>query len=135
MSQPAPPAPRVSIIVPVHGHWAYTWKCLMAIVEATRDVSHEVIVVDNGSTDETPAALALLEGVRFLRNEDNRGYAAACNQGAAVARGPHLVFLNNDTEPRPGWARAMLAVMDADPHIAAVAPRLVFPDGTIQHAG
>ena len=135
MSQPAPSAPRISIIVPVANQWDYTWKCLMAIAQATRDVPHEVIVIDNGSTDETPTALALMEGVRVHRNAANQGYAAACNQGAALARGAELVFLNNDTEPRPGWARALLAVMDADPQIAAVVPRLVFPDGTIQHAG
>ncbi|HXI58432.1 MAG TPA: glycosyltransferase family 2 protein, partial [Polyangia bacterium] len=127
--------PRVSIIIPVHNQWPYTWKCLMAIAAATRDVPHEVIVVDNGSTDETAPALAALENVRHRRNDANLGFGAACNQGASMARAPSLLFLNNDTEPQPGWLSAMVRVADADPRIAAVNPRLVFPDGTIQHAG
>lgn len=139
MSHPPAPAPRVSIIVPVHNQWPYTWKCLLALAGGTADVSHEIIVVDNGSTDETAAALAQLAteaaNVRVHRNDSNQGYAAACNQGAALARGSLLLFLNNDTEVKPGWARALVAALDAEPQVTVVAPRLVFPDGTIQHAG
>ncbi|MEA2700676.1 MAG: hypothetical protein QOI66_4947, partial [Myxococcales bacterium] len=127
--------PRVSIIIPVHNQWSYTWKCLMAIAAATRDVPHEVIIVDNASTDDTAAALAALESVRHRRNDANLGFGAACNQGASMARAPLLAFLNNDTEPQPGWLSAMVRVADADPRVAVVNPRLVFPDGTIQHAG
>ncbi|HEY2901038.1 MAG TPA: glycosyltransferase [Polyangia bacterium] len=137
-SIPSPPPaalPRVSIIVPVWNQWALTWKCLMAIAAHTADVPHEVIVVDNGSTDDTAAALRALEGVRHRRNDTNLGFGTACNQGAQMARAPLLVFLNNDTEPQPGWLSAMLRVADADARVAVVNPRLVFPDATIQHAG
>jgi GT2 family glycosyltransferase len=135
MNRPAAGAPHVSIIVPVHGQWRYTSRCLEAIAQATQDVRHQVIVVDNGSADETAQALATFGGVEVIQNRGNQGYAAACNQGAAVARGQHLLFLNNDTEPRGGWLRAMVAVLETDPQIAVVAPQLVFPNGTIQHAG
>jgi GT2 family glycosyltransferase len=107
----------------------------MAIAANTAGVPHEVIVVDNGSTDETAAALRALESIRHRRNDSNLGFGTACNQGAQMARAPLLLFLNNDTEPQPGWLSAMLRVADADPRVAVVNPRLVFPDGTIQHAG
>ncbi|HVR62724.1 MAG TPA: glycosyltransferase family 2 protein, partial [Polyangia bacterium] len=127
--------PRVSIIVPAHNQWRLTWKCLMAVAAATGDVPHEVIVVDNGSTDETASALPALQNVRHRRNDANLGFGTACNQGAQMARAPLLAFLNNDTEPQVGWLSAMLRVMDSDARVAIVNPRLVFPDGTIQHAG
>jgi GT2 family glycosyltransferase len=136
MSQPtATPAPLVSIIIPAFNKWDYTFKCLMAVAANTRDVPHEVIVVDNASSDETVHALPLLEGIRVQRNQQNLGFAKASNQGAAMARGKYLLFLNNDTEPRPGWLAAMVKLVEAEPQIAMVGSKLLFPDGTLQHAG
>jgi GT2 family glycosyltransferase len=128
-------APLVSIIIPAFNKWDYTFKCLMAVLQNTRDVAHEVIVIDNASSDETPLALPLLENLRVHRNEQNLGFARASNQGAAMARGKYLLFLNNDTEPRAGWLSAMVKLVEADPKIAIVGSKLLFPDGTIQHGG
>jgi GT2 family glycosyltransferase len=130
---PAPPV--VSIVIPAWNKWDYTFRCLMALAHNTTDVEHEVIVIDNASTDETEQALPLLERVRLQRNPTNLGFARACNQGAAMARGRYIVFLNNDTEPRAGWLSAMVRVADAAPEVAIVGNKLLFPDGTIQHAG
>ena len=52
-----------------------------------------------------------------------------------MATGRFLLFLNNDTEPHPGWAAAMVAEMERDPAVAIVGSKLLYPDGTIQHAG
>ena len=127
--------PLVSIIIPAFNKWEYTFKCLMAVASNTRDVSHEVIVVDNASSDDTAQALPLLDNIRVQRNEKNLGFAKASNQGAAMARGKYLLFLNNDTEPRAGWLSAMVKLVDADPRVAMVGSKLLFPDGTLQHAG
>jgi len=134
--------PTVSIVIPVHNQWAYTVRCLVAVLDQSRDVAHEVIVVDNGSTDETATALAQLAQpgrlveVRVHHNAANLGFARACNQGAALARGEFVLFLNNDTEPRRGWLSALLAAVRADPPVAAAAgSRLLFADDTIQSAG
>jgi len=102
-------APLVSIIVPVFNKLEYTNNCLRAIAAHTRDVPHEVIVVDNASSDDTQRALSRREGIRYRRNGENLGFAKASNQGAAMATGRFLLFLNNDTEPHPGWAAAMVA--------------------------
>jgi len=76
--------------------------------------------VDNGSTDETGALLdAQPASVKIVRNEQNLGFAHACNQGAAAAATPYLLFLNNDTEPFPGWLESLIDVMDNDSRVAA----------------
>ncbi len=127
--------PVVSVIIPAFNKWEYTFKCLMAVATNTGDVAHEVIVVDNASSDETVQALPLLDGIRLQRNEKNLGFAKASNQGAAMARGKFLMFLNNDTEVRAGWLSSMVKILDGEPDVAMVGSKLLFPDGTLQHAG
>jgi GT2 family glycosyltransferase len=127
--------PVVSIVIPVFNKWEYTAPCLRAVAENTRDVSHEVIVIDNASSDQTARALPGWAGIRTHRNAENLGFAKACNQGAALATGRFVLFLNNDTQPHPGWAAAMVAEMERDPAVAIVGSKLLYPDGTIQHAG
>lgn len=128
-------SPLVSIVIPAWNKWSYTRRCLESL-EATRgDVPYEVIVVDNASTDETATALPAIPGVRVHRNAENLGFARACNQGAALARAPYLLFLNNDTEARPGWLPPMVRLLESAPDLAMVGSKLLFPDGTLQHAG
>jgi GT2 family glycosyltransferase len=127
--------PVVSVIIPAFNKWEYTFKCLVAVATNTRDVDHEMIVVDNASSDDTAQALPLLDGIRLQRNEKNLGFARACNQGAAMARGRYLMFLNNDTEVRTGWLSSMVKILDGEPDVAMVGSKLLFPDGTLQHAG
>ena len=136
MSAPTPPVrPLVSIIIPAWNKWDYTFRCLVSLLEQTREVSTETIVIDNASTDETAAALPLLPGLRFHRNASNLGFAKACNQGAALARAPLLLFLNNDTEARPGWLPPLVRAMESAPDVAMVGAKLLYPDGSLQHAG
>ena len=125
-----------SIVIPVFNRAELTEQCLVALARVTQGTSFEVILVDNGSTDGTADLLAKLGGdVQLIRNEENRGFAAACNQGAGAARGRYVVFLNNDTVPLAGWLAPLVAELDADPGIAVVGSKLLFADGTVQHAG
>lgn len=128
--------PRCTIVMPVHGRAGLTRRCLEAILADPPRTSFEIVVVDDASEDDTPALLAGQPAeVRSLRREHNGGFAVACNDGAAAARGELLVFLNNDTEPHPGWADALVDHADAHPEAAAVGAKLLFPDGSVQHAG
>lgn len=128
--------PRCSIVIPLFNKVEYTERCLEALIAGTDDDLYELVLVDNGSTDDTASLLRQLEGdVVIIENEENLGFARASNQGAWAARGEHLLFLNNDTEPHAGWLPPLLAALDADPETAAVGSRLLFPDGRVQHAG
>jgi GT2 family glycosyltransferase len=128
--------PRCSIVIPVHGRAGLTRRCLEAILSAAPRTPFEIIVVDDASEDATPELLAAqTDPVRSLRRDRSGGFAAACNDGAAAARGDLLVFLNNDTEPHQGWLDALADHADAHLEAAVVGAKLLFPDGTVQHAG
>jgi GT2 family glycosyltransferase len=125
----------VSIVVPVHGRAQLTRRCLDALLGGLDDRC-EVIVVDDASTDATPALLASYgEAIRTLTLERNAGYAHACNAGAALATHGLLLFLNNDTEPRAGWLEAMRGCMQEHPAAEVVGAKLLYPTGAVQHAG
>ncbi len=125
-----------SIIIPVWNNLALSTQCLTALAEVTQGVSYEVIVVDNHSTDETPAFLAGLGGdVKIITNNENLGFAKACNQGAQAAKGEYLVFLNNDTIPQAGWLSALVDEVKTHSDVAVVGSKLLYEDKTVQHAG
>ncbi len=128
-------APRASIVIPVHGAFAHTLACLRAIAAQPPLAAFEVIVVDDASPDDTLANLARVDGIRVHARASNGGFIAACNDGAALARGDTLVFLNNDTVPQPGWLDAMLRTFDDHHDVGLVGARLVYPDGRLQEAG
>jgi glycosyltransferase involved in cell wall biosynthesis/MoaA/NifB/PqqE/SkfB family radical SAM enzyme len=126
----------VSIVIPMRNRAELTRQCLEALAANTGDVHFEVILVDDGSTDDTPAFLATLGGdVTVLRHDESRGFAASCNAGARRARGRFLCFLNNDTIPRPRWLSALVDELRAHPEVVIAGSRLLYPDGRLQHAG
>lgn len=127
---------RCSVVIPVFNKLEYTKKCLENLLKQTNhQLVQEIIVVDNGSHDGTQDYLASFGELVVIRNERNMGFAHACNQGARVARVPYILFLNNDTEPQPGWLEPLIRTLDQDPGVAAVSGKLLYPDRSIQHAG
>ena len=82
--------------------------------------------------DETAIALPQVAGLRYHRRATNGGFIAACNDGAALAHGEYLVFLNNDTVPQPGWLDALLDTFDTHPDAGLVGAQLLYPDGRLQ---
>jgi O-antigen biosynthesis protein len=127
-------APDVTVVVVTFNRWDLTRQALSLLAELT-EPRYEVVIVDNASTDGTAVELDRVTGASILRNQRNLGFGPACNQGAAMARGRHLVFLNSDAWVRPGWLDPLVEVADADPGVAAVASRLLYPDGRLQEAG
>jgi GT2 family glycosyltransferase/Flp pilus assembly protein TadD len=125
-----------SIIIPVCNKAELTRQCLIQLAATTTDVSYELIVVDNASTDGTTELLNGLKGdVQVIRNDRNLGFAKACNQGARAARGTYVVFLNNDTVPLTNWLKPLVSEVEEHPEVGVVGSKLLFADGTVQHAG
>jgi len=114
----------VSIVIPHYGDADLLGGCVDAIVWHTDD--YELVVVDNGTGVPVHANVV-------IRNPQNRGFAVACNQGAAAAHAAHLVFLNNDTEVQAGWLEPLVARLNRGAGI--VGSLLRYPSGTVQHAG
>jgi GT2 family glycosyltransferase len=128
---------QVSVVIPVFNQLSYTRACLEALLRNTPEaaVSYEIVVVDDASSDETPAylkeALREVPNLVALRNEVNQGFSRTCNRGAAAARGEFVLFLNNDTEVQPGWLQPLYDLMRGDPRIGATGSRTTTLDGVV----
>lgn len=110
-----------TVIVPVWNVWEQTNRCLDSLKRTLRP-GDQVVVVDNGSRDETAARLESFDWISVIRNDENLGFAKACNQGALAARNDLLIFLNNDTVVFEGWLDELLSPF-CDSKVAAVGPR------------
>ena len=134
-SLPTSAAPKVSVIIPVHGKLNYTLACLRSIARHGAHAPFELIVVDDASPDATASALSDVHGLRLLSNPRNLGFIGSCNAGAAAARGSYLLFLNNDTQVTPGWLDQLLACFTEEAHCGIAGSQLIYPDGRLQEAG
>ena len=127
--------PTVSIIIPVYNQIHYTYACLLSILEHTKDVSYEVIIADDVSTDATEHLSEYAEGLVICRNSTNQGFLRNCNNAARHARGKYVMFLNNDTQVTENWLSSLVQLIESDPSIGMVGSKLVYPDGRLQEAG
>ncbi|MGE0605923.1 MAG: glycosyltransferase [Pirellulales bacterium] len=124
----AKPRPRkadhrglTSIVIATFNEVACTRMCLESIRLRT-DEPYELIVVDNASTDGTLEYLKSCPDVRLIRNETNRGFPAAANQGIQASRGEQILLLNNDVIVTTGWLARMLDVFVSEPQVGLVGP-------------
>lgn len=136
-TNPIPPT-TISIIIPFKDDLPLLATCLKSLRRSTH-VQREIILVDNGSHEQRTARF--LE--RWLKRREGCvlsrpapfNFSWLCNEGAKQAKGDVLLFLNNDTEViGRDWLEQMLLVL-ATPHIGVVGATLLYPDGTLQHAG
>lgn len=128
-------SPRVSIIIPVYNQFSYTCKCIKAIAEHSGDISYEVIVADDCSTDKVKKLSEFIKGIRIYRNEKNLRFLLNCNNAAKYARGEYIVFLNNDTQVQPNWLQPLVDLLDQNKDIGLAGSKLIYPDGRLQEAG
>jgi GT2 family glycosyltransferase/Flp pilus assembly protein TadD len=116
----------VSIIILTFNQIEYTRKCVASIIKNTPE-PHEIIFVDNGSTDGTGAWLKQLiaenRNYRLVENGANRGFAVGNNCGISNARGNFVLLLNNDTVVTEGWLRRLIEASEQDDRIGIVGPR------------
>jgi len=113
----------------------FTLPCLASIPAAAGKLRVETILVDNGSTDGSPDAVAKqFPDVKLVRNDMNCGFSIAVNQGVDLATGRHLLVLNNDTRIVPGCLEAVVDFMDKNPQAGIVTPQLIYEDGRLQNS-
>jgi len=140
---PRPARPSVSFVIPLYRNLRFIRHQVAAFARDPMLRDAEIIYVLD-SPEQRGEAEHLLRGtcglagigVTLVLHGRNAGYATACNSGAAIATAPLLLMLNSDVVPdRPGWMAPLLARLDSDPRIACVGPKLMFDDGSLQHAG
>ncbi|AWH34124.1 glycosyltransferase [Stenotrophomonas sp. SAU14A_NAIMI4_8] len=134
-SVPSSDAPQVSIVIPVYNHVQHTLACLRALAAHPPAVPCEILVVDDGSSDQTTQWMPRISGLRYEVRAQNGGFIEACNDGVSRARGDHVVLLNNDTVPQPGWLDALLDTFHSVPDAGLVGSQLLYPDGRLQESG
>ena len=126
---------RLSIIILTWNQRDVLHRCLDSLMPAIEGISHEVIVVDNGSSD---GSLQMLEQsfpqITVIANAENRGVAAARNQGITASTGRYILILDNDTVVNAEAIEGMLTYLEQNPQSGIVACRLLNEDHTVQNS-
>jgi GT2 family glycosyltransferase len=121
MSEPSQEA-AADIIIPVCNQYVFTRKLLEGIYRYS-DVPFHIYVIDNASTDETVDLHKIYtHNITIVRNQENRGWCGAINQGIELGQNPYVLFMNNDVEVSQGWLGNLIAFLDTHPRIGAVGP-------------
>lgn len=127
--------PDVTIIIPIYGQLGYTLNCLHSLFSQESRYTTEIIVIDDRSPDASGQYLPRLEGIRYHLQPVNGGFIRSCNTGAGMARGRHVLMLNNDTRVAPGWLDALLDSFTLFPRAGLVGSKMCYADGSLQEAG
>ena len=132
-------APDVSIVMPAHNEVKATYLALCSLLVAQNSATFEVIVVDDGSTDETTTlekmVAGIVAGITVLHHRTPQRFIRACNAGAARAKGRYIALLNNDVEVTAGWLDALIDAFARFDQVGLVGSKLLYPNGQLQEAG
>lgn len=112
---------KLSIVIPIFNKWNFTKSCLKDLGQLPED--HEIIIIDNASTDETNKEIEkfITElnakcSIHYIKNTENTFHSKACNQGAKLATGDYILFLNNDIRVRSNhatWTQQIIEACDS----------------------
>ncbi len=133
--------PKVTIVIPTRDYANVLGRCLQSLFTRTKFPRFEVVIVDNGSVRPETTRLfdkwtrARPGQFKVVRDDRAFNFSALCNVGARAGDGRFLCFLNNDTEiTEADWLDGLVEYAQ-QPEIGAVGPKLLYGDGTVQHAG
>ncbi|MBQ8212839.1 MAG: glycosyltransferase, partial [Clostridia bacterium] len=127
--------PQVSIIIPVYNQFEFTYRCVESILRNTDNVTYEILIANDCSTDLTTRIEEILPGVRCMTNPENLRFLRNCNNAAKHAVGKYVLFLNNDTQVQPNWLEPLITLIESADDIGMVGSKLIYPDGKLQEAG
>jgi GT2 family glycosyltransferase len=118
--------PAVDVVIVAYNRYELTESCLRHL--AAQTLAHQLIVIDNGSTDDTSTRLASdWPAVALERLGENRGFAEACNRGVAAGANEAVVLLNNDVDVRPDFLQRIVAPLREDSSVGSVAALMLQP--------
>ncbi len=127
--------PTVSVVVHTRGEWRWTYNCLRTLQVHPSRLPFEVIVLEDESSAERGERLKRFRNLLLVLVQTGTDFTSACNDGAAMASGKYLVFLDSATQPQPGWIDALIDTFERYPDAGLVSSQLVYPDGRLQEAG
>lgn len=122
---------KTAIIIPCKDNLQYTKKCLCSVINKT-SAPHEIIVVDDGSTEKTRKFLQEIKGITLISNKESLGFPAACNIGMRQVKSDFFVIMNNDVEVTNLWLTNLLESMQRDSKLGIVGPMTNYISGPQQ---
>ncbi|EKD79588.1 MAG: hypothetical protein ACD_41C00031G0013 [uncultured bacterium] len=123
----------VSVIVLSWNARSEVMACVQSLLAACRNIEHELIVIDNGSGDDSVSYLRMVSDIRLIENPTNLGYADGNNQGYTLAKGEYILLLNQDTIVNQAAMTAMINWLDQHADYGAATVKLLNPDGSTQY--
>ncbi len=128
-------SPSLSVVLIVWEGMKFLPDCLRTLMADLQSISHEVIAIDNGSTDGSEEFIAKeYPSIKLIKNESNLGFAKAVNQGIEVSKGENVLLLNQDIRVRGGAIEALLKRIEGEKSIGVIGPKFVGFDGVTQQS-
>ncbi|MBW1971548.1 MAG: glycosyltransferase family 2 protein [Deltaproteobacteria bacterium] len=126
---------KLSVIIVSYNTKELLKNCLNSLKQATKNISHEIIVVDNGSIDDTISMInSFFPEIILIANKENKGFASACNQGLLMMNGEYALFLNSDLLLFEDTIDKLINFMDNNAEAAIAGAQLLNPDGSKQNS-
>ncbi len=135
MRFPEASAPDIDIMIPVFNEFELTVECLQSIAAQHAHVPFRITLLDDASTDMRTQLFADIPGLRYHRHPENMHFLRSCNAGFALCDSPFLLLLNNDAQLMPGALDRLFAAISDGKDIAAVGPKILYPNGRLQESG
>jgi GT2 family glycosyltransferase len=125
--------PKVSVIIINFNTKQLTVQCIDSVIEKTKGVSFEIILVDNASTECNPTVFKeLFPSITLVQSATNSGFAKGNNQGIAVSNGEYILLLNSDTQLLNDAISLSVNALEARLDVGVLTCRLLYPDGRTQ---
>jgi len=125
---------KISISIVSYNSDRVIGDCLDSIFKHIKNVQYEIIIVDNGSTDNTVKIIKNnFKNVKLIKNDKNIGFGAAHNIAIKLGKGKYHLVINPDIIFTENSIEKLLNFMEKNPDVGLISPKIVFPDGTIQY--